>query len=128
MSETRANGQSLTVSYKYDKSERVVMERYSDGVTGTKTKSRAYDLDGNVAWETDFLGNRTEYRYDNADRQIVVINAKGERSHTQYEYNSDGYFKITSRYKNRTTLQVQNTWQDVLTETDSWVIRVLILI
>lgn len=80
---------------------------YDDfGKTSTEIVSRngdrlktliTHDAKGNVASETDDLGNKTGYEYDNIGRNISKTDANGAK--TYYSYEEDGKTKSISMEK-----------------------------
>jgi RHS repeat-associated protein len=76
------SNRGLALDYTYDARNRLLaISRPFDGATKTFT----YDASSNMLTETDWKGQVTRYEWDDADRQIAVINRAGDRASKTYD-------------------------------------------
>jgi RHS repeat-associated protein len=65
----------------FDKMGRLTNVRHADG----HSRSLTYDFNGNLTDESDFTGNHTGYKYDDANRRIEIDAPEGRTTQTEYD-------------------------------------------
>ena len=89
---TETDAAGVTLSYEYDKMDRVVkITRLNDNVV---LETRTYDAAGNLKTVTDALNHTTTYTYDALGNLTQIVNPDG--SATQYAYDKLGRIVSTT--------------------------------
>ena len=111
----------MKTEYSYDHQGRMLEETVSISMDESYTSGKMYDKAGNVRFETDRNGNRTEYTYDRWNRKLSKSwTVNGEKQTEYYTYDKRGnVVKTTDRFGS-TTESLYDVWGRVVGIRDAY--------